>query len=130
MRRLTKQFIVTIGIVLGCIFIATFVTLYPVLNNLKSEYGTVRTIHQLEEYVRSHDGQWPGSEEELFGSSIPEGSDGQGVMVDYSVTAAELLAQPEKLREAVKPRSGKFHTYPHYQEKLDSLQKALKEAER
>ena len=91
--------------------------LVPKFRNMKSEYGTVGAIHDLQEFVRQHDGKWPASSADL-GGKYPVGGK---VAIDYTMTASRLIEDPVLLREAVRPRSGKFYTYPHYQKRLNEL---------
>ena len=98
--------------------------LVPKFRNMKSEYGTVEAIHDLQEFARQHDGRWPASPEDLGGKYPADGE----VFIDYATTSSRLIENRSLLRDAVRPRSGKFYTYPHYQERLNELYNALREA--
>ncbi|MCW1925410.1 hypothetical protein OKA05_22810 [Luteolibacter arcticus] len=100
--------------------------LIPKFRNMKSEYGTVEAIRDLQEFVRRHDGRWPASPADL-GGKYPVGGK---VVIDYAMTSTRLVEDRALLREAVRPRSGKFYTYPHYQKRLDELHDTLREAAR
>jgi glutamate 5-kinase len=115
-----KLFIATILLAAG----AVASILVPKFRNMKSEYGTAEAIHDLTEFVEQHDGRWPASPAEL-GGKYPANGD---VLIDYATTSSRLMANRSLLPEAVRPRSGKFYTYPHYEEKLDRLYAALLEA--
>lgn len=90
---------------------------------MASEYATAEAIRDLEQYVREHDGKWPQSTADL-GDKYPAGG---AVHVDYSVTADRLLEDPELLRDSVRPSSGKFFTFPHYDERIRGLHAVLRE---
>ena len=98
--------------------------LVPKFRNMKSEYGTVEAIHDLQEFARQHDGKWPTSPADL-GGKYPVGGE---VFIDYAMTSPRLIEDRALLHEAVRPRSGKFYTYPHYQERLGELYSVLREA--
>jgi len=40
-----------------------------------------------------------------------------------------LLKYPEKLKSSIRPKSGKFYTYPYYGKDLESLLEAIKRTE-
>ncbi len=109
------------------IFVALIITiivlLYPQFNNMNSEYATAQAIRNIEAHVRQNQGKWPSSPEEL-GDLYPPGGE---VLIDYSATSSELIADPDKLRDAVRPRSGKFYTYPDYDKLIKRLLLALQE---
>ena len=119
MKRLIK---IIIFIVLAVIIVIA-VALYPKFNNMKSEYATSQAIRSIEAHIRENQGQWPRSPEEL-GDLYPPGGE---VLIDYSATSSELIADPDKLRDAVRPRSGKFYTYPDYDKLIKRLLLALQE---
>lgn len=112
-----KQLIQITALVLGVSIIAIAIVLYPIFSNMKSEYETAEAIHDIAVYVRENQGRWPSSPEQLQ-NKYPVGGD---VEIDYSITVGELIDNPEKLRNAVRPRSGKFYTYPHYNKKIEDL---------
>jgi hypothetical protein len=95
----------------------------PRFLNMRSEYGTSRAIADLKEHLRSNEGRWPVSAEELGGKYPVNGS----VQVDYSMTSARLIESPRLLREAVRPRSGRFDTFPHYDAMIGELHEVLRE---
>lgn len=120
MKKLIK---ITISL-LVTIVIGIAVILYPKFSNMKSEYGTGQALRNISNYVLKNDGKWPSSP----GALDDRYTAGSGVFVDYSVTTDELIENPDKLKEAVRPESGKFYTYPHYQRDLDALLDALVQA--
>lgn len=100
------------------------ILLFPKFRSMESEYATAQAIGDLKEYLRSHDGRWPESSADLGGKYPVDGS----VHVDYSMTSARLIENPSLLREAVRPRSGRFHTFPHYDEMIGGLHEVLRES--
>lgn len=118
-----KRFLKITCLILITLAIAMVVILYPIFSNMRSEYGTGQAVRDITSYVRKNEGKWPSSPEELE-NKYPVGGK---VVIDYSVTADELIADPDKLQEAVRPKSGKFYTYPHYNQHLDDLLRTLKQ---
>ena len=118
-----KRLLQIVALVVVALIVAVAISVYPRFSNMKAEYGTAQAIRAIETHVRENDGQWPSSPEELQ-NNYPRGGH---VTIDYSTTSSELIADPEKLRTAVRPKSGKFYTYPHYDEMLDELLLALRE---
>lgn len=116
-----KKLIKITAILLIAIVIGIGVILYPKLSNMSSEYSTGQAVRNLTDYVLENEGKWPGSPSDLD-DRYPAGS---GVFIDYSVNADKLIENPDKLKEAVRPESGEFYTYPHYQRDLDALLTAL-----
>lgn len=90
---------------------------------MSSEYGAVEAIGDLKDFLQTNDGRWPTKPEDLA-SKYPVGG---RVHVDYSMTASRLIDSPLLLKEAVRPRSGRFYTYPHYDEKIEELRVILLE---
>ena len=120
MRRVI-QIVALIAVVL---VITVAVSLYPKFKNMGSEYATAQAIRDIETYVQENQGKWPASPEDLQNSYPPGGE----VEINYSARSSELIAEPGRLRDSVRPRSGKFYTYPHYDSQLDSLLMTLSEA--
>lgn len=114
--------ILVAAVLLACIAAAW--VLVPKFRNMKSEYGTVEAIRDLQEFAKLNDGRWPVSPADLGGKYPADG----GVMIDYTMTSSRLIEDPSLLRKAVRPRTGRFYTYPHYQERLNELHKILREA--
>ena len=112
-----------VALILLAAVVSITVSLYPKLSNMNSEYETAQAIRDIDVYLRENEGMWPTSADDL-GGIYPIGGD---VTIDYDVTSAEILAQPELLRNSIRPRSGKFLTYPHYDMQIDSLVETLQE---
>ena len=119
-----RIFLKIAGLLALGVFALLAVILGPRFWNMKSEYFTAGAIGDLRAYVRAHEGKWPTSPSDL-GDEFP--ADGL-VHIDYSVTADQLIANPDLLHQVVRPRSGKFYTYPRYEEDLEELLAAIKES--
>ncbi len=96
--------------------------LTPKIRNMRVEYRTAEAIRDITNHLRSHGGEWPSSPSQL-GNRYPE--DGE-VRIDYSMTSGRILANPALLERAVRPVSGKFRTYPHLRQDLESLLAVLR----
>jgi hypothetical protein len=120
-----KLFLKVLFALVLMVVIGLIIILYPRFSNMRSEYGTARAIDDIGQYLTRIGGKWPESPADLD-DLYPEGGE---VFVDYSVTSRELIANPDRLREAVRPRSGRFETYPHYEEELDQLLEILKKTQ-
>ena len=118
-----KRLIQIIALLLIGFGILVAIELYPKLKNMSSEYGTAEAIRDIETYLQENEGLWPDSPEKLGGKYPLDGD----VLIDYSVQSNDLIENPDKLNEAVRPRSGKFLTYPHYEWQLEGLLIVLRE---
>ncbi len=119
MKRLVKIFALAVAVTIAM----TLALGVPRLRNMASEYATAEAIRDLEKYVQQHDGRWPESSSDL-GDKYPAGG---SVHVDYTATSERLIENPELPRNAVRPSSGKFYTYPHYDETIRGLHAVLRE---
>lgn len=117
-----KRFLKIPGVIVILLMAALIWGLYPKFSNMSSEYGTAGAIGDIESFVIENDGKWPSSSKDLK-DRYPVGGK---VSIDYSITSEEIIADPAKLKEAVRPRSGKFYTYPHYDQQIENLLKVLK----
>ncbi len=117
-----KRFLKILGLIFVILVIMIIWALYPKFSNMRSEYGTAQAIRDIESYVLHNNGDWPSSPEDLENKYPVEGN----VTIDYSITSEELIADPSKLQQAVRPRSGKFYTYPYYKQDLEQLLRFLK----
>ena len=122
MKRLFQGLAVMVSVTI----VATVALLIPRFRNMASEYGTAEAIQDVKQYLQQHEGRWPESPTEL-GDKFPVGGK---VHVDYSMTSARLIESPALLREAIRPISGKFYTYPHYDKMIADLQATLEETNR
>lgn len=117
-----KRLIQVLAVVVALLIVGTAILLVPIFHNMASEYGTAEAIRDVKQYIQQHDGRWPESASEL-GDKYPVGGK---VHLDYSMTSRRLIESPELLREAVRPRSGRFYTYPHYDEMITELHAVLR----
>lgn len=90
--------------------------------NMKAEYATAEAVSELTAYVVAHEGEWPPSAEAL------RRKPSEDIWIDYSLSSESILAKPEILEEAVRPKTGRFQTYPYHKQNLRSLLKAIREA--
>ena len=118
MNRLLQILAVAVAVMI----VTALFLLIPRFRNMASEYGTAEAIQDLKQYVQQHDGRWPESASDLEGK-YPTGGK---VHVDYSVTSDRLIGDLAILRDAVRPRSGNFYTYPHYDEMIRELHAVLR----
>ena len=116
------RFLKIVALVLIAAALGLGALLGPQFWNMKSEYMTAGAIHDLEAYAQEHAGKWPTLPADLGDE------DRKGVWIDYSMTSDRILATPELLRASVRPESGKFYTYPRYDEDLESLLEAIRKA--
>ena len=113
--------ILTISLILLVVLLASLaVILVPKFRNMASEYHTARAIHDLELYIEKS-GEWPSDASQLF----PNGTDNSGIYIDYSVTIARLRENRDLLAESIRPISGKFYTYPHYEADIERLREVI-----
>ena len=120
MRKLAKLF----GVLLLAVAIASILILKPKFDNMASEYGTAAAISDIAGYLRNHQGKWPASPAELGYPATPGKKD---PVIDYSLDSKRILANPGLLDTAVRPRDGRFYTYPHHRRDLDGLLEVLRE---
>lgn len=119
-----KRIILIIVIVIALVFMWIGYPYFRKIQNMESEYETVSAIEDLKEYLRSNGGKWPARPEDL-------GSRYTGpiqVHLDFKQTSEFLIEHPEELKQAVRPESGVFYTYPHYDAKIAELFDVLKES--
>ncbi len=121
--NMMKRFLRILAIAVVAVIVTAAALLIPRFRNMESEYATARAIGELKEFLQTHDGRWPDSPGDLGGRYPVNG----GVHIDYSVTSPRLIGSPLLLREAVRPRSGRFYTYPHFDDMIGSLHAVLKE---
>lgn len=112
-------------LVLPLVIVAAAVCLWIAgarIDKMKAEYATAAAIRELTIHVARHHGEWPSSPAELANKPTDE------VWIDFSMSSDRILADPEILKEAVRPKSGSFQTYPHYERDLRSLLETIRKA--
>lgn len=108
--------------------------IYQYLQQVKSEYETVRVVQMVEDYVKSHDGQWPSSWQDLdetkTGKRLGSRSSyyRQFAAVDFSCHSEQLLRDPAAIYEAVTPVSRRYVMYPHAKQDLDRVLQTIRDA--
>jgi hypothetical protein len=88
---------------------------------LKSEYATAAVISDVEQFVTSHNGQWPRAWEDLPRSDHARNY----VKLDFNVSIEDLIADRDLIYIAIIPMSGEYHTYPHARRQLEQLRDTL-----
>jgi hypothetical protein len=84
--------------------------LWTKFSNMKAEYVTAGVISKVAVFVERTGGQWPKSWGDL-------GEDQSAfTVVDFSLDPSR--ATLEEVIAAVRPRSGRFRTYPHARDEL------------
>ena len=88
---------------------------------LKAEYATAGVIRDVARFVKSHQGQWPQSWDD-----IPEGDYArQYVRMRFDVNIDELVGDPILIQSAIVPVPGVYYTYPHAERQLNQLRDVL-----
>lgn len=90
----------------------------PPLLNMKSEYVTARVISDVRIFVEKNDGKWPKSWQDLGGHDYT-------AFTTMNFNLDPDTASRDEVVDAIQPRSGKYYTYPHAREQLESLYDAL-----
>jgi len=81
-------------------------------SSLAPEYNTARTIADINEFVKKNS-RWPSSWQDLGTPSA------QGVVVNWTI---DLRAcDRHDIMTAIRPRTGRYRTYPHAESQLNSL---------
>ena len=94
---------------------------YDFNTRLKSEYATAQVIRDLAQYVRTHQGNWPRSWEDIPQSNFAR----PYVKVRFDVDREELVASPSLIQTTIRPMSGKYRVYPHAERQLYELRDEL-----
>lgn len=124
-RRWLRRLLVAALLALAALIAGAVVYVHWLGNRVAEEYETARTIRLIKDYVRGHGGQWPRSWEDLPGGKARA----KYSIVRFDLTRDELLENKELIYTAVLPRQRIYMIYPHAREQLDSLWKAMREAQ-
>lgn len=89
---------------------------------LASEYATADVIREVQRFVESHNGEWPRSWTDISSSDF----DRKYVRVSFSVSAEELITDPQLIYTVIVPVSGVYYTYPHAERQLRELLNTIK----
>ena len=110
---------------------------YKLNETLRCDYETIRVTQMIEDYLTTHEGNWPLSWEDLDGTETakqfaPLDSSywRKYTTVDFTVRSEQLLSDPELIYNAVMPVSGEYFVYPHARRDLDRVLQAIREAKR
>lgn len=124
-RRRIKLTVLVSVIAIPSILLARmlYFPLFVQMPNLDNEYNTAQVIRDVQDFVESHDGAWPG-----FWSEIGSGRDrSEFTVVRFDLTTQDFLDDPALIHEAIQPVTGKYVTYPHARRQLEDLQKTIEE---
>lgn len=94
---------------------------------MRCDYYTVDVILMVQDYVETHDGNWPSSWEDLEGTEHYKGRGlelsvyPQYSRVDFTLTSDQILEDPSLIYQAVVPSSGKYICYPDARLHLDRI---------
>ncbi len=102
---------------------------------IKSEYETIRVVQMVDDYVGTHDGDWPSSWEDLDGTdaakrNAPRGSSyfRRYTTVDFTLTTEQLIGNPELIYDAVTPLTHKYMVYSHARRDLNGVMQTIRQA--
>lgn len=83
--------------------------LHSLHEQLNAEYNTASVIRKVTDFVEANGGRWPHGWVELPEMDYAR----RWTRIDFSVTAEELLADRQRIYQAIVPKTGTYHTYPH-----------------
>jgi hypothetical protein len=113
---------------------AAAVFFYQFNEALRGDYATARVIQTVEDYVKTHDGSWPTSWEDLDGTETAHATRLDSsywrryTHVDFTLTSEQLVEKPDLIYDAVKPLSGEYIVYPHARQNLEGVMQAIRDA--
>jgi hypothetical protein len=118
MKKIFLRILIAIGCIFAVLVLVVVASLWPKLSNMKSEYVTAGVIRYIGTFIERTGGQWPRSWTDL-GKDYSEFTD-----VNFSLDPS--TATKDDVLGAVKPKSGRYYTYPHSKEDLLSVYDELK----
>ncbi len=114
-----KRILVVVAcLALACLAVVAW-ALGPKLANMSSEYETARVIRETQEFVRKTQGQWPKSWADL-------GLEDMSAHTRMRFDIDPATATREDILSAIRPRSGRYLTYPHADRDLAVLFEELR----
>ena len=123
------------GIVVAVLLAATAYSYYTLNEALRGDYETRRVVQMVEDYVKTHEGNWPKSWEDLRDTETAKqllpldlSYWRRYTRVDFTMQSERLIRDPEMIYQAVMPMSGKYILYPHAKQDLDTVMQAIREA--
>jgi hypothetical protein len=124
-----------IGSFVAVLLLAAAFFYYSFTEALRGDYETIRVTQLIEDYVKTHEGNWPSSWENLDGTETakqlaPLDSSfwRKYTTVDFTVRSERLLGNPDLIYRAVMPVSGEYLVYPHAKQDLDRVMRAIRES--
>ena len=118
MKKIILRSLIAIGCVLVVLVLLVVAALWPTFSNMKSEYVTADVIRDTEHFIKKTDGRWPRSWADL-GGDCSEFTD-----VNFSLDPSK--ATKDDVLKAIKPKSGRYYTYPDSKEDLEAVYDELK----
>jgi hypothetical protein len=110
-----------------------FCELYRFYQQVKSEYETIRVVQMVEEYVKTHDGRWPSSWQDLdatetakYNAPLDSSYYRKYAVVNFALTREDLRQDPRLIYRAVLPLSGCYSVYPHARNDLDNVMELIR----
>ena len=118
MTKIIRRSLIAIGCVLVALVGCVVVALWPKVSNMKSEYVTAGVIRDTGLFITKTDGQWPRSWADL-------GED-RSRCTDLNFSLDPVKATKDDVLGAIKPKSGRYYTYPHSKEDLEAVYNELR----
>ncbi len=134
--KLKHPWLWTVVIVSAILLLVAAVFFYQFNEALRGDYETARVIRIVEDYVKTHDGTWPASWEDLDGTETAHAARLDSsywrryTHVDFTLTSEQLIANPDLIYDAVKPLSGEYIVYPHPRQNLEQVMQAIRDAKK
>jgi hypothetical protein len=101
---------------------------------LRGDYETIRVVDLVEDYIKTHDGNWPsswddldGTEKAKFYSPLNSSYWRNYTKVDFTLTSDQIIEQPDLIYTAVLPMSGEYYIYPHAKRDISRLIQTIHE---
>jgi hypothetical protein len=124
--------------ILALVMVVTVAVFYYQFNErMRGEYETIRVTQMVEDYVKSHEGNWPKSWEDLDGTETAKRMNWADssywrryTKVDFTVQSEQLIADPKLIYRSVLPMNGEYHVYPDAKMDLDKVMEAIREAKK
>ena len=114
MRKVISRIMLIVSCALLAFVVLVAVIVWPKFSNMKSEYVTAGAISRTQAYVQRTQGKWPRSWSDM-------GSSDETSYTRMNFGLDPKSATKEEVMNAIKPRSGRYYTYPHATEHLEEL---------
>lgn len=132
--KLKHPWLWTAAIVIAVLLFVAAYLYYRLNEALRGDYVTAGVILIVEDYVKTHDGNWPVSWEDLDGTEEARARRQASsywrryTRADFTLTSEQLIRNPGLIYDAVKPVKGKYIVYPNAKLLLDDLMQAIRDA--